>query len=596
MKSGDQIGGTAVFGVKGFPHHQVRGKGAVYVPLLPRLSALSVVESDRTFNPSFGLTRDVHERLQDELEVRWDAFCSDHADIGAEHHQYEFVAVVAHLILWRWMIRQAFEVLQPSEIVLPLHCREQAFHIASQTDLIAWLPYGLLAEECADLHVIYGEEDIPQRVLPRQSVKFRIVEISCRVVRRARVVATQWRLRANPSIYSGEAPKQVRSMRPKRRRNLLVIAQFGKVEGILRRRIGRFRLRFISYDAFHLQALGKDSSPPTTTVLRSDRVDDSIMRYLTLLVVAGQAAEPRLEHMAAANWAALITDAQHDPLMRRLVDHATRMGKEVATVPEGASLYVDELARYGAPYFITDPHVKKFVIDERHRAQLVTQGIAPSRVEVSGYLGNTATASATEALVFKQLLRLCMPTLSEITTGCTVLLSYDDFFVNFEVPTFGAASFNESSAQLVQITEELLNSGHRVLAKTRDHEVAAFIGERFKGEPLLVSAYMPWTALVDFSSLVITRDSSIGWESISLGKPVLVWNFSDYPSWTEVTLRGFSPNWVRVARCVEDLEPNIQSLLASNLARQKEFELTGKLAQPLVARRPGLVIDWINSL
>ena len=100
--------------------------------------------------------------------------------------------------------------------------------------------------------------------------------------------------------------------------------------------------------------------------------------------------------------------------------------------------------------------------------------------------------------------------------------------------------------------------------------------------------------LADRSDIVITRDSSIGWQSLSGGKPVLVWNFEDYPSFTQVTLAGLPDYWVSVVRTIEDFEDSITTLLARHREESLRLGVDGRLMPPVLSHLD-VIREWINN-
>ena len=89
---------------------------------------------------------------------------------------------------------------------------------------------------------------------------------------------------------------------------------------------------------------------------------------------------------------------------------------------------------------------------------------------------------------------------------------------------------------VVQIADELLTMGYLVLASTRDPAVTSYLQGEFVGTADQFTTSIPAQILADRSDLVMSRDSSIGWQSLSGSKTVLVYHVVGYPSVMEVTL------------------------------------------------------------
>ena len=92
----------------------------------------------------------------------------------------------------------------------------------------------------------------------------------------------------------------------------------------------------------------------------------------------------------------------------------------------------------------------------------------------------------------------------------------------------------------------------------------------------------------------MARDSSIGWQSLSGGKPVLVWNFENYPSFTEVTLDGIPDYWVEVVRSIGELDTKITALLSRHRAESLRSGADGFLPPPVFSR-PDMIRAWTRN-
>jgi hypothetical protein len=174
------------------------------------------------------------------------------------------------------------------------------------------------------------------------------------------------------------------------------------------------------------------------------------------------------------------------------------------------------------------------------------------------------------------------------------MLSFDGFFWLHEIARFGSPCASLILQQLVQIVDGLLRMGYLVLAKTRDPEVTRYLQGRFGGRSAMFTDSIPWQILADRSDIVMARDSSIGWQSLSGGKPVLVWNFEDYPSFTEVTLDGIPDYWVGVVRSIGELDVEITALLARHREESLRSGVDGRLLPPVLSR-PDVIRDWIHN-
>ncbi len=176
----------------------------------------------------------------------------------------------------------------------------------------------------------------------------------------------------------------------------------------------------------------------------------------------------------------------------------------------------------------------------------------------------------------------------------TVLLSFDGFFLFHELVRFGVPCNSLYLHQLLEVLEGMLDLGYRVLVKTRDSEVTRYLQGKFVGRSAMFTNSIPWQILADRSDIVMARDSSIGWQSLSGGRPVLMWNFDDYPSFIEVTLDGIPDYWVGVVRSIDDLDSSIMTLITRHLEESSRSGVEGRLLPPVISR-PDAIRDWIHD-
>lgn len=176
----------------------------------------------------------------------------------------------------------------------------------------------------------------------------------------------------------------------------------------------------------------------------------------------------------------------------------------------------------------------------------------------------------------------------------TVTLSFDAFFWFNEISRFGSPTNSLLLHRHLQVLEKLLDLGYRVLVKTRDSQMTEYLQGRFKGLSATFTDSIPWQILADRSDIVMARDSSIGWQSLSGGKPVLAWNFEDYPSLIEVTLDGVPDYWVSVVRSIDEVDSEITNLLARHREESFQSGVDGCLPSPVFSR-PDIVREWINN-
>ena len=107
------------------------------------------------------------------------------------------------------------------------------------------------------------------------------------------------------------------------------------------------------------------------------------------------------------------------------------------------------------------------------------------------------------------------------------MLSFGGYFCFNELAQFANPCLRVAFSQHVQIIDELLTLGYLVLVSVREPAVTRHLQNKFVGRSAMFTHRMPWQFLADKSDVVMVTDASIGWQSLSGGKPVLVWNFED---------------------------------------------------------------------
>ncbi len=600
-------GPLVVFGVKSFPDSRdVLGEDAVLVPMTSRLSVVPLPSSAVLFTPTHFITSDVQLRLQDELDTLWRSVECQFEGSAALNHEYEFVVVFSNMLLWRWLIRHTIKTLKPIRILVPSRCVENNRTVTSRDEILEWVLYRVLEEETRQVERGYFTEvdssifaQSETRSLALFAQKF--AGFTARVIKQARKFFLVRTLPLGSADLSGKVSYRGRAFGALHERhsnqvqNVLVIAQLGKVRSILESRSTGIRIGYLSYDQFEELVSPADGYKPRETALSPAlSAQSALLAYFRSLVERSEISQEPIERLLRGNWSILVTDAEHHPQIRALMERCIQVGKRVATVPEGAISYVGYMERFGGSLNYDNSHVTRFVLDEAKREYWIRAGTPASRIHVSGYLGSDRPSAGRRRSVESFLLDSCIQGLPTGERDVTVMLSFDGFFWLHEIVRFGSPCISLITNQLLQIVDELLELGYLVLAKTRDPEVTRYLQSRYAGRSAMFTHSIPWEILADRSDIVMTRDSSIGWQSLSGGKPVLLWNFEDYPGFAEVTLDGIPNHWVSVVQAIDDLDESITALIARHREESLRSGVDGRLLPPVVSR-PGVIRDWINN-
>ncbi len=600
-------GPTVVFGVKSFPDLLAPfEENAVLVAMTPRLSVTPLPPSTELFTPTDFVTINVHHSLQDELDTLWSSAESQSKENSISNHKHEFGVLFSSLLLWRWLIRHTLQTLTPRHLMIPAQCVATTRTVASREEIWEWTLYQLLEEETRHIARDYFTEVNGSPLTGNNRSSYSLIvhnfaDFTARVIRQVRefllfkslsLKFTDFRTRLT---WWERLLGALRRSRGHQVQNVLVIGQLNKVRMILKYRSSGVRMGYLSYSQFEKivypknrqKSLGISPSPGHSAQV-------ALLSYFQSEVARSNDSQEALGHLLNGNWSTLVTDGQHHPEIRSLIDLGIEAGKSVAIVPEGAISYVGIQERFGPVNFHDNPLAMRFVLDEAQREYWRRAGTLDGNINVSGYFGGDSPSTRRQRSVESSLLEYCLRRLPGSEKDVTVMLSCDGFFWTREYATPGTQCMSVTLHQLVQIVDELLLLGYRVLASTRDNEVKSYMQNKFVGRSIMFTTYIPWEVLAEKSDFVMARDSSIGWQSLAGGKPVLMWSFGNLPSCMEVTLSSLPDYWVGVVRSISDLDTEIAALLARHRAESLRSGIRGVLPPPVI-NRTNSVLEWISN-
>jgi hypothetical protein len=595
---------SVAFGIDGFPSSaEYGGESIRLVPMSVRLQLQSLAQGRRVIQTPEAITFEEHLELHNELERIWHNLSNMHPDIA--YHKYDFVVLFANLLYWRRVIRKVLSETEPRIVFLPSRCKRNTSLVSSRDELLKWLLYQVLEEETLKYRRSYFTESTS--TIPRTSsasLTFQTRHLAGLLLDlvqklRATIQEQPWRNLAWLSAKSTDSRRNWR-FQPARTwgTRVPVIAQYGKVYALLTQRGSGQRLKFVSYSRIERMfqtEIHRNFEEHYTSQTGSE---EGLLNFLSCSVQQRMDSSENISKVAAGKWDVMLTDAQHHPYIRQLTDEAIELGKKVASVPEGAVAYVGELERFGGTFlFLSNPKVTHFVLNEAVKSSWIARGIPADLIHVSGFLGNTLRTGTLRNSLYRISLRGSISKFKSNSNSSppTVLLSFDALLVDWAIPQFGHVSQSELLVQHLLVLEELLQTGHSVIVKTRDPLLNGYLIDMYKGKSALFICTIPWYILVKYADITLTRDSSIAWESIALRKPVIIWNFSDFPSFGEVTLKGIPDFWVRVVRDATALSKTVMEL--SDAFREMQETHDPNLANdPIAPIEPEVVMNWLANV
>jgi hypothetical protein len=501
---------------------------------------------------------------------------------------YELAVLASNIVIWREQIRAVAGTADFTSIAIPaLSCRKPQSS-SSHSNPYDHLLRLVLAEELKALGQgsnlssptydqrlegpglpMLGNSHIGLTTSLRRSVR--------RAVRAARRHITGIRRRAR--LFGRDAEVRV-----------LVIAQPSKVSKLRAVRDARIDIVFLDYQDLHSLFVGGGER---SFACDSCESVDAFLRDLAIARARERIARVDvIESLARGAWDVLITDAQHDVAVGQLVEASLEVGKRVAVIPEGCISYTGRLTPFAHGLFLRDARLTRFALDQRQRDFWERQDLAQKEVLVSGYLGDTNLPMTQRSRLTAAKLNRRLRQLGRPADTPVAFLTFDTFLTNSEAGRFGQSSLSEALLDLLAIVNALVDHGVIVIARARDHRLADELGQAFVGKSALFTSRIPWQLLARRADVVLTRDSSIGWEATQLGLKVLLWNFSDYPGFAEEALSGPRFDQTTVARDISQL---VDAVLAAPHTKPGSPRANHQRDRPDWNEGIGHVVEWIRS-
>jgi hypothetical protein len=533
-------------------------------------------------------TAELTRRVTEELKLGPDDF-----------DDYGFTILASNVVLWRELIRFALAAAPCGCVVLPRNIDRpfpaKAFGTLEEerTWTLAALACQVVREETREVQVrataIPGRGPIfPARFLDLQSLRLvsgSVMSRSMRTagrVRRALAPSRSQRARWHATMPLGR-PESLNA------RQVLVLAQPNKVTELLKISVPGVEWRPMSYGDLYAMCDLPEPGPlllcePT---LSSDRL---LREYASSSGRRISASKDRLRCLSQGPSAVLMTDGQHDPLVRKLVSEFTMAGKKVALVPEGCVAYTGKLAPFGTAGSMMREGVTRFVIDEYQLAHWARIPKAQGAVLVTGYLGDTEIPSSPLRRLRRARLARQINRVASQSKALVATLTFDAFLSEIELGRFGDQGRSDLLKDLITIVDALDRAGVTVISKLRDRVLTQSMRDHFKGRRALFVTDTDWQTCVSLSDVLITRDSSVGWEAANSGVPVIVWNFSDYPTFVEEALKGVLGHRGTIVRSTAEV---VEAVLAACSTERPAIRWGGPVPSLTTSARTESVSCWV---
>jgi hypothetical protein len=221
-------------------------------------------------------------------------------------------------------------------------------------------------------------------------------------------------------------------------------------------------------------------------------------------------------------WRTLLTDAEHDPVIRLLIRESLSNGKQVGLIPEGAqSRMTGEVFPYFSSIYVVGSGATRFTLNEVHQEDATFLG---DKGILTGYLGDTRRPVRTLGWL-PRLIR----TVAAIGNYRGVATVNFEYGYQWDIVRAGDETA-ELHLRSVRNAINILQRDHwLVLVSSKTGQYIRASRSYLGGKGVWFFKRVPWQILAKSSDVVIQRDSGIGHESLVLGIPVIVWNDFRYP-------------------------------------------------------------------
>lgn len=568
-----------IFGIDAFPSlglPAVPGVIDVRVPLTAKL-ALSCGDEGLRRSAEWGaLSLDDHRSLRAELDVCWSQFLDG---AGGDDHfsRFHFDLWQVNVLYLRLFLRRVLAETRPVSVSIP------SMEVASLADCrddgarARWVMQKVIEEETQgiDARTTFGVDEAPlaPHVRWREAPWARRVRRSVALRRARRALCGSRRL-------TGFA----------RRRAVLLIAQRAKVAEIRRLHTSAGRPILIPYELLGT-LYPPDGEPDGSGADFSGQACESqLWGWLRTEASFVRASASLAKAVVESRPRAVMTDAEHDVRIRNLLVACVQAEIPVAVVPEGAVAHVGNQSEFVGQLRFDSPGIEYFSRNVKEAAVRVTSGASPERVHVSGYLGDTRRPGWRRTVKGALLEHsLGSARRGKKVADLVVGLSLDTLFSGILIQRPADTPHLEALAANMQLLHALSDSGIRVLVSPRQAVVGRAVAERFPMANVDIAIHRPWQWVAKQATAMIVMNTSIAWESLALGVPVILVRVGGVESASEATLSDTPGDWVTVAESLGDV--------VSAVRRIARLRANGRfLGPPPVRSMPDHVAKWLNSL
>lgn len=552
-----------------------------------------ILEGREVVVPSSWMDHEDHAVCQAEVDRLWSLVRSE-----AGSQNVDFVELYARQLLvayvtWKWMIGKVVRNLHPKEVWLPRPHLSMVSALKGwelNLDLFEALLASLLYEEVRNNRMnVHLYESRPAQT----DVNFFLAGRVSQARRKSLQDVHQSIRYSFRTALGGYKPPSKKIRSP-----ILIVGQESKAQALLESLPSQLPHEFLHYQDF--EALFKVKPSQATSAwsfTETESVGAQLFRIIRAVAQSLRALPGEIEDFIRSPWRVLITDYPQHPLMRQVLPYALESGKSVATIPEGGVANRDELNLLGSWSSATnDPRITRFVLSSAVASRIEERLGANSQVLVSGYLVAFDDRYRLGKVLDPPLRMKSQRRLFRSTRRMAIVDASFDARAPYAFTVLGVPGWIESWLAQMRILRAFLDDGWTVVAATRHPWNARHVERFVRHQDLISSSLLSWDVFLDQADVVVTSRSSIGWESIARGKPVVIaQTVAPRVDSIKVGVGPLPPFWMEEA---DDSEAVLQvaRTLSSEVARQARRSWVRRhgMKGP-VSSHPGVVCEWIRS-
>jgi len=470
------------------------------IPLNAMLLLDSVYEGYQIANIADWFGPGDHAAMQGDVETLWNEFKHCYEGENPEYFGYEFHVLATQFVYYQSVVREALKRHRPAEV----YCSERFSSengMLNNVDELATVLRGLVIDE--EIGVL-RKRCIPKQTFVSSSKNSKISTLGAYLFFRPR------------TFYLHLLRKLGRS--PNKTLPIAYFSQASKgrfLQHVLRTHLGGYA-EPIDHFLETPEELGfkyEDKKPAI------DALISNFVNYATFF----EKYFGKCANMAKGPWKLLLTCDHTSPLGRCLVDSFLVEGKPVAFFSEGVGQQNKEMSRYIENVFYWPRAAIGFLLSMYNFEFYREKGLK-NKFLVTGYLGISYDISIIGDLCFKGWFRFRQawrrsPDKRVIFYALTALSSHN----------IARFSCEETPHEVLHHLDEFLSqvdfSRYSVIVKLHGRSLCLEqLRALYRDLDVLWFANVPWEVLANVADCTVIFHSSVGLESLSMGKPVLVWN------------------------------------------------------------------------